>query len=150
MTIILLMEKHPYLFRGRLFTTEQLELVKDTVAEHKFLSRRQVAEILWERLNWRDFKGSLKVIAALEALRRMEEKGFLTLPPGKPFGGYHQMRPLRAQEVDFKEPQEELAGSIETMGQLRFELTRRIRRGCGVISSSATITWGTGGWWVGI
>lgn len=119
------MEQHNYLFRGWLFTPEELELVKDTVAEHMSLSRRRVAEIICERLNWRDFNGSLKVIAALEALRRMEEKGFLTLPPAKPSGGYHKIRLLTAQEVEFKEPKEKLTGSIETMGQLHFELTRR-------------------------
>jgi len=98
------MEQHNYLFRGWLFTPEELEMVKDTVAKQRSLSRRQVAEIICERLNWRDFNGSLKVIAALEALRRMEEKGFLTLPPAKPSGGYHKIRPLTAEEVDFKEP----------------------------------------------
>lgn len=119
------MEQHNYLFRGWLFTPEELDLVKDTVAKHTSLSRRRVAEIICERLNWRDFNGSLKVIAALEALRRMEEKGFLTLPPAKPFGGYHKIRPLTAQEVDFKEPEEKITGSIETMGKLHFELARR-------------------------
>ena len=119
------MEQHNYLFRGWLFTPEELELVKDTVAKNRSLSRRRVAEIICERLNWRDFNGSLKVIAALEALRRMEEKGFLILPPAKPSGGYHKIRLLTAQEVEFKEPKEKLTGSIETMGQLHFELTRR-------------------------
>jgi len=121
------MEQHNYLFRGWLFTPEELELVKDTVAKHRSLSRRKVAKIICERLNWRDFNGSLKVIAALEALRRMEEKGFLTLPPAKPSGGYHKIRLLTAQEVDFKEPKEKFTGSIETMGKLHFELTRKDR-----------------------
>lgn len=119
------MEQHSYLLRGWLFTAEQLELVKDTVAKHESLSRRQVAKIVCERLNWRAFNGSLKVIAALEALRRMEEKGFLTLPPAKHSGGYHEIKLLTAQEVDFKEPKEKLTGSIETRAKLRFELARR-------------------------
>lgn len=116
------MEQNNSIFRGWLFTAKELELVKDTVAKHESLSRRKVAEIVCERLNWRDFNGSLKVIAALEALRRMEEKGFLTLPPARRSGGYHEIKLLTAKEVDFKEPKEKLTGSIETMAKLRFEL----------------------------
>lgn len=122
MSIIYFMKQNNSIFRAWLFTAEQLELVKDTVAKYESLSRRRVAKIVCERLNWRDFNGSLKAIAALEALRTMEEKGFLTLPPAKRSGGYHEIKLLTAQEVDFKEPEEKLTGSIETMAKLRFEL----------------------------
>ena len=99
--------------------------MKDTVAKHESLSQRQVAKLVCERLNWRDFNGRLKIIAALEALRRMEEKGGSILPPAKRSGGYHEIKLLTAQEVDFKEPKEKLTGSIENRGQLYFELARR-------------------------
>lgn len=112
------------LLRGRHFTPEELELIRNIIKDHWSGGRRNIAKAICGRLNWRGENGRLKIISALEALRRMEQRGFLLLPKSQPCGGYHQIKPLTVQDVDFNEPSEEITGPIERLGRLRFQLAQ--------------------------
>lgn len=112
------------ILRGRHFTAEELGLIKNIVRIYWSEGRRSIAKVICERLNWRAENGRLKLVSALEALRRMEQYGHLLLPKGKTRGGYHRIKPLTSQQVDFDEPTEEITQPIKKLGRLRFELAQ--------------------------
>ena len=117
---MVLMENKNYIFRNRLFTQDELALIKSIVRKHWSDGRRKIATIICEELKWYGFNGRLKVIACLEALRRMEKKGLLRLPPKGSCGGYHELKLLHPEDVNFREPKEKIIGSVEKMGEVRF------------------------------
>jgi hypothetical protein len=60
----------------------------------------------------------------LEALRRMNAPGLLSIPPQRPQGGYRPMKLISEEEVGFKPPEREITGSVGDMGRIHFELVK--------------------------
>ncbi len=118
------MEKNAWLFRNRYFTSEELSLIKSIAFQYWSAGRKKIATIICEKLKWHGFNGRLKVIPCLEVLRKMEKQGLVVLPPIKPCGGYHQLKPLRNDQVNFKKPAGKITGAIELMAEIRFELVQ--------------------------
>lgn len=118
------MEKNNYIFRNRYFTSDELQLIKSIIAEYWPYGRKKIATVICEKLNWRGFNSRLKVIACLEALRKMEKQRLVFLPPINPRGGYRKIKPLNSEEVNFKKPEEEITETIKTMGEVHFELVK--------------------------
>jgi len=118
------MQLQKYLFRGRYFTEEEIELIREIIMEHKFEGRTKIAIIVCEKLGWRQINGRLKKVSCLEALRRMQERGLIQLPENNSLGGYRKMKLLQKDEVDFNEPQREIEGIIKSTARLRFELVK--------------------------
>lgn len=83
-----------YTFRGRVFTEEEIILVRKLVEQHFFKGRKGISRIICEELGWRQGNGRLKIVSCLEALRRMEAQGIVALPPANPKGGYRPIKLL--------------------------------------------------------
>jgi len=106
---------------------EEILFIKEIAAGYWEEGRKGIARRICEKLNWRQINGRLKVVSCLEALRRMEERGLVDLPQRRNCGGYHEIRHINEWEVDFKEPEEEITGTVETMGSLHLELANGTR-----------------------
>jgi hypothetical protein len=113
------MEQKNYIFRNRLFTPDELALIKSIVERHWSDGRKKIATIICEKLQWYGFNGRLKVIPCLEALRKMEKIGLLSLPPANG-GGYRELKRICARDINFREPKGKIIGSVEKMGEVRF------------------------------
>lgn len=122
MIIIISKMRDGYIFRGRSFGVEEIEIVKGIVKEYWSEGRKEIARRVCERLNWRQINGRLKVASCIEALLRMKSKGIISSLPPCRGGGYRELRFIQQWEVEFKAPEEEIIGSVEDMGDIRFEL----------------------------
>jgi hypothetical protein len=120
------MEYNLLIFRGRQFSGEEIRLIRDIVEKGAAKSRRSLGGEICEKLDWRSPNGNLKVIPCLEALRRMEKAGLVSLPAAKNCSGYREMRLLTPEEVNFKEP-ENVSGTIKKGENLRFKLVENAK-----------------------
>ena len=109
-----------YCFRGRGFTPAEIEIIKKIITQHWLSGRTKISKIVCENLNWYQFNGRLKDTACREALRRMQKKGLITLPPFIS-GGRNEIKQLPAKKVNFKKPSYIIKGNIKTLGKLHFE-----------------------------
>jgi len=115
------MGQNGYIFRARHFTQEEIQLVKEIVQDYWSKGRFRIAQIICERLDWRQLNGRLKETACLEALRKMEKQGLLNLPPSGPCGGYRKIKPLSSQEVRlFQKPMKVRTTSLKTLDKPYF------------------------------
>lgn len=111
-----------YCFRGRNFTSAEIELIEKIVKQCWFSGRTNISRVVCEKLGWYQFNGRLKKVACREALRRMEKKGLLVLPPTSTCGGRKEIKKLTAEKVNFKKPLHIIEGNIKTLSKLHFEL----------------------------
>lgn len=86
--------------RGRRFTRATIRAVRHDVSKHFSRGRTHISIQLCRKLNWRQPNGWLKDRACRHALRKLEELGFVSLPPriAKPFRG----RPPRTGQSSFQ------------------------------------------------
>jgi len=110
-------------FRGRQFTKEEIELIKNIVKQNWLKGKKSIAKVVCERIGWYSLNGRLKVIPCLEALRRMEQIGLLSLPKSKKPSGYHKIKILTAQQVNFKIPNQ-ITDTIKKTDTLYFQLAK--------------------------
>ena len=76
-------------FKGREFTSAEIELVGEVVTTCSGLSRQELAKTVCELLEWRRPHGGLKTWEARDLLVTLEETGRVQLPPprsGRPRG----------------------------------------------------------------
>jgi Druantia protein DruA len=69
--------------RGRRFTPAELDLIKQLVERFYDEGRTRASEEICKSLSWRQPNGWLKDRACRDVLLRLEESGFLSLPPRK-------------------------------------------------------------------
>lgn len=69
--------------RGRRFSSEELDLICNCVAENFRLGRTRISQIICQELDWRQPNGWLKERACRDVLRRLEKLGIIHLPPSK-------------------------------------------------------------------
>jgi len=74
----------PFWIGDRLFTAEDLALIKETVRQFKNgLSRRELFATVCENLPWKAPNGKLKLEACRLLLEQLEASGLIELPPKK-------------------------------------------------------------------
>lgn len=73
----------PFWIGNRLFTAEDLALVKEIARQFKSLSRQELCATICENLPWKAPNGKLKTEACRLFLEQMEPLGLITLPPKK-------------------------------------------------------------------
>jgi hypothetical protein len=73
-------EAGSYRFGGRVFTAQEVSLIREVVATCRGLSRKELANTISELLGWTRPAGGLKEHECLVVLERLESSGLLTLP----------------------------------------------------------------------
>ena len=117
-----------FTFTGRTFPQTELNLIKQVCSDFQALGRTEISRTVCELLEWRRPNGSLKNHECRLLLERLEERGWLDLPPVRCLG----KRGPRAVKVSCQsEPEPELQGSVGSLVPLRFEVV-----GCGAESQS--------------
>ncbi|MGK5086417.1 DUF4338 domain-containing protein [Bdellovibrionota bacterium FG-2] len=109
-------------YRGREFSQDEVEKLREILAANATLSRSSISRLICEDLHWRMADGRLKEMACRVALLQMERDGVLTLPPLlKPFKGKRRGLPKR---TNLGEPGEELICRAGDLRELHLDLVR--------------------------
>jgi hypothetical protein len=66
--------------QGREWKPEDIERIREWIAENPAWSRRQLSEVLAAEWNWRNGAGRLKDMAARTLLVKLEARGLVHLP----------------------------------------------------------------------
>lgn len=72
--------KRPLIFRGRLFSSDEIAVVVSCTAKYFNSGRTAISRAVCEELNWKQPNGWLKDRACRDAMRQMEAAGLITLP----------------------------------------------------------------------
>jgi len=75
------MEPIIFKYRSRQLTSKDIELIKATIDKHYAKGRSKISRILCECWGWVQPNGKLKEYPARDLLLRLEEHGFVKLPP---------------------------------------------------------------------
>ena len=73
--------KEEIIIRRRSVTCEDLKLIKDLIVHEGIKGRTHISRRLCRIWDWRQPNGLYKEIACRELLRRLEQRGLITLPP---------------------------------------------------------------------
>ena len=111
--------KFPLKYSGRQFSQEQLGQVRDLIAAAPELSRSAISRKVCQWLNWRKADGGWKEVSCRVALLRMQEDGWLTLPPPRRPSNNHRRTPSRTPAA---EPRPSQDFSLSHLGRLRLEI----------------------------
>jgi transposase len=111
--------KFPLQYSGRQFSQEQLQQVRGLIAASPESSRTAISRQVCQLLDWRKANGGLKEVSCRVALLRMEQDGWLTLPPRRRQSNNHRRTPPRTPTA---EPQPSQEFSLPQLGRLRLEI----------------------------
>ncbi|MBW2219937.1 MAG: DUF4338 domain-containing protein [Deltaproteobacteria bacterium] len=75
------MESIIFRYRARELNQQDLEFIRTTISLHYNRGRSYISRVLCQAWNWLQPNGNLKEYAARDLLLRLEEKGFIQLPP---------------------------------------------------------------------
>lgn len=70
-----------YSFRNRQIRATDVVFMESMIEQHRALGRSQIARLLCEAWDWRQPSGRLKDMACRDLLLRLEQRGFVQLPP---------------------------------------------------------------------
>jgi len=68
-------------YRARTIGPAELAVIRATIAAHADEGRTRISQVLCAAWDWRQPNGALKEYACRDLLLRLEERGFVTLPP---------------------------------------------------------------------
>jgi len=106
-------------FTGRIFLHAELNLIKQICSDFQALGRTEISRTVCELLEWRRLNGSLKNHECRLLLERLEERGWLHLPPVRSLG---RRGPRAVQVTSRSELEPELQGSVGSLVPLRLEV----------------------------
>ena len=75
------MEPIVFRYRGRDLNAKDISFIQAAILKHYAKGRTRISQILCKRWQWVQLNGELKEYAARDLLLRLEEKGFIKLPP---------------------------------------------------------------------
>jgi hypothetical protein len=75
------MEQIVFRYRCRELNARDIDFIQATIATHSLKGRSHISRVLCQAWNWLQPNGKLKEYAARDLLLRLEEKGFIELPP---------------------------------------------------------------------
>lgn len=119
-------ELDSYRFSGKVFTAEEISLIREVVATCRGLSRRELANTISELLGWTRPTGGLKEPECRVVLERLESSGLLTLPQKqktKPVGSVTSI-PRTARG----EPGQPLVGKVEAFAPVMLDRVQRLEQ----------------------
>jgi hypothetical protein len=118
------MEKfNPKIIRGRHITWNELEQIRQTIADNWELGRTAISRILCQQWNWRQPNGQLKAMACRDLLLRLDREDFISLPPRMRTNN-NQKRTI--QQLDFfdKIDSQPITGQVNEYKHLHVEMVR--------------------------
>ena len=68
-------------YRARTIGPAELAVIRATIAAHAAAGRTRISQLLCAAWDWRQPNGALKEYACRDLLLRLEERGYITLPP---------------------------------------------------------------------
>lgn len=95
-------------FCGRTFSTQELDLMRQTAAKFSALGVTEISRTICELLEWKRTNGGLKNHECRQLLERLQEQGWLRLPPVRRLG---PRGPRRVDASPRSDPQAEIRGS---------------------------------------
>ncbi len=96
------------IFCGRTFSTQELDLMRQTAAKFSALGVTEISRTICELLEWKRANGGLKNHECRQLLERLQEQGWLRLPPVRRLG---PRGPRRVDPSPRSDPQAEIRGS---------------------------------------
>jgi hypothetical protein len=108
-------------FCGHVVSSDELQLIAETVKDCSGLSRTELAHTVCELLNWRRPTGALKAHECRFFLEELNDQGILNLP-GRRGSGSRAVRAIRpGRQKDKEILPEALVGSVEDFGPVWLE-----------------------------
>ena len=107
------------IIRGREFTSEEIQQIKDIVAANPSVRRRQLSILICKQLDWRQPNGSLKDRACRDVLLRLAAKEIINLPAPL---YTRSTQPLTVYPPENPLPEVHLQGKVDAFGAIRFDL----------------------------
>ena len=104
----------PSVIQGRHIAVADLEQVRQLLAEHPDWSRRRLSQQLAMLWNWRNAAGQLKDMAARTLLLKLEQRGWIALPPRRQVPS-NRMRHKRMLTPQGLVPESPLRADLETL-----------------------------------
>jgi hypothetical protein len=90
----------PIFIQGRWWTSEQIESIRQLIAEHPHWSRRRISVALSERFEWRTATGQLRDMAARHLLNKLSQRQWIELPARQRGGGKRTLRILQGGQPE--------------------------------------------------
>jgi hypothetical protein len=106
-------------FNGRTFSQAELRLIQEVCADFAALGRTELSRTVCELVEWQRASGRLKNHECRLLLERMEERGWLKLPPVRDLG---RRGPRIVETFRQRESEEGLQGSAGEFLPLRLEV----------------------------
>ena len=111
----------PVRFCGRLFSSQELELMQETARDYAGLGVTEIARTVCELLDWKRANGRLKDQECRQLLERLRDQGWLTLPPVRNSG---PRGPRRIQLSEASAPQVAREGSAREFAPLELQVVQ--------------------------
>ena len=115
------MEQIVFRYRSRQLTARDVDFIQSTISEHYTKGRSHISRILCSKWRWMQPNGNLKEYAARDLLLRLEEKGFIKLPPRLRQKSNLKRKSFSQIPLFKKEP---LAGSVADRSDLSISLIK--------------------------
>lgn len=93
-----------YRYCGRLFTADEIDLMRQLIASPQRPNRAQLSRIVCDELDWLRPDGRRKDMSCRVAMLRMHRNGLITLPAPEKTNGNGRIRPRRTTASDPREP----------------------------------------------
>jgi hypothetical protein len=106
---------------GRLFSPEELEIIRRLIASDAKLNRAQLSRVVCDEFDWRMPDGRAKEMSCRVAMLKMHRAGLITLPPPLKRNGNGRVRVTLTSASDPQPPISAAAGDLEP---LRFRIVR--------------------------
>jgi len=113
----------PIRYRGKIFTTREIEQIREVIDTHPDKSRRFISQELCRRWGWTQPNGILKDMVCRGLLKQLETLGLVDLPPRK----QNPPNPLakRSKPERIEVDQSPLDGAIAAIKPIEFLQVRR-------------------------
>ena len=108
-------------FCGRLFSGQELELLREMAQDYASLGVTEIARTVCELLDWKRANGKLKNQECRQLLERLRDQGWLTLPPVRNSG---PRGPRHIQLSEVSAPQLPLEGSAGEFAPLELQVVQ--------------------------
>jgi hypothetical protein len=105
---------------GREFPAADLASIRQLIADHPTATRARLSRLVCEQLDWRRDGGRLKDMSCRVAMLRMQDGGFLQLPP--PRNGNNNGKPYLRRTLLAEPGTPLLAASPKELGDLQLQL----------------------------